>query len=268
MASINYKSEVEGFNEDLRLNNYSFMPIKDDEFGICKKLSETKAQAYFGKKVKEEEFKPHFIKTISILGEKTLEFYLKKGESIGIKRYSDINNGESIIEGNNMSQRILLTSRPLRQVDLVAYCHEFGHLPTILHPHKNEYYEFSEVFPMFLEYLADYQIEPESIKEIMTKIRLEPTKEMATNFLRNQRGIKNNNSYKDKYLRLDQRENMKYIRSLEFVLQLLKIYKSDRKAVIEELEKYVQSEKSMKEIGKTFGIKTEGCQNVLRLKSK
>lgn len=266
MGNIDYRNEVESFNEGLRLNNFSLMPTKGDEFGICKKLIETSAPVYLGKRVNEEEFKPHFIRTISIIGKKTLEFYAKNGEKVEIVRTREMNNGESMLEGNNTRQRILLTSKPLREIDLIAYCHEFGHVPTLLKPHKNEYYELSEVFSMFVEYLAKYQMDPQSVREIMTKLRLASTKESATYFLDSQRKIKNNNSYKDRFYKASQREDMKYIRSLEFVLQLLNIFKKDRQKVTEELEKYVLSEKSMKEIGETFGIKTEGCPNVLRLK--
>lgn len=265
MGNINYKAEILGYKEDLRLCNYSYMRLNDDEIDICNKISLKRAPVYLGRKVNVNELKPHFIKTISLFGDKIIDFYEKYGSDIKIERNKQFNNGELLLEGNRKNQRVLMTSRQLRQIDLVGYCHEFGHLPTLLKPHKNEYYEYSEVFPIFVECLAQYLIEPKDYRKIMKELRLESTCESARYYLNNESCIKNNNSKKDEYLKLEQKECMKYIRSLDLALQLIKIYQTDRRALFQEFEKYVYSEKSMKEIGKTFGINTDGCTNVLRL---
>lgn len=265
MGNINYKAEILGYKEDLRLCNYSYMRLNDDEIDICNKISLKRAPVYLGRKVNVNELKPHFIKTISLFGDKIIDFYEKYGSDIKIERNKQFNNGELLLEGNRKDQRVIMTLKQLRQVDLVGYCHELGHLPTMLKPHKNEYYEYSEVFPMFVEYLAQYLIEPKDFRKIMKEVRLEPTKKSAIYYLQNEQNIKNNNSNKARYLKFEQRECMKYIRSLDLTLQLIKLYQTNRSAVISEFEKYVYSEKSMKEISQTFGVKTDGCTNVLKL---
>ncbi len=263
-----YKSLFKENMESNKLFNCKFINDEEDRIGVCKALRDSKTSRYLGDAMPEYHFKNKFLGSICNLDFNSQAFYKNHIDKIAVVKTHELNNGEGLLLGNPIKQTLFLTRRPLHTIDYVEFSHELGHLPQMLKPHSNEYYEYIEALPMFFEYLACKQVDEENAFDIFLKIRLQMAKDAAREYLSYQKMIKGNNSYRDRCLELEQKEAYKYLKSLELAIELIKIYEKDNKDVTMELSKYIESEKSMKKIAKTLGISTTGCPNLMSLTRK
>lgn len=261
---MDYKNEVDLFNEKLNDDKSQLMPYNDDVVFICNDLNRMRIPKYLGQKIDEVEIKNLFLGSISCLGDKISHFYENVVPNILIIRDKKLKNSEAVIAGNSFSQDIYLTKKPLRITDYVSFSHELGHIPSIIKPHNKEYFELTESFPIFLEYIACREIDPNKAYETFLRIRLEIAKEMAKSCLDYNKKIKGKKEYKDRYFEIQKRDSYKYIKSMDLAMQLIDRFLTDPSIVLDELGKYVYSEKSMRNIAKTLDIDTKNCKRLLK----
>lgn len=262
-----YKEEVLGFQRHLDLHNAILMPINEDEIGICKELSRMHIDKYRGEPFDLSKVRSIFLGNISILGSKTKDYYEKRLPKIKIVKTSYLKNGYAEIYGFPGTQQIYVTNRPFTSLDFVAVSHELGHVPTIDNPVKSgkEYFEYIEVLSMYFEYIACQTLDQKRAKEILLKIRLEALKSEAMLYLDAAKKIKNNNSYADKMYECRKRDSYKYMKSLEFLLQLIEIAEKDQNKVNNLLDEIVLGNKSFREIEQELNINTNSCKKILSI---
>jgi DNA-binding CsgD family transcriptional regulator len=264
MGNVNFKYEVVCFEEFLRDNKSVLMDSEDMSIDSMKKLQGLKSFKYKGKKIDEDKLTINFLKCIDVLGKETVKFYKSNASNIPICRDNSFDNGEAVIIGNGFHQQIIMTSEDLTEEDFMAYTHELGHLPQMRKPFKDEYFEYIETFPMFLEYLASLSLGGKKNGDLFLKVRLEICKEMAKAYLRYCKDIKDDGSYKDKFLFYQKREILKYMKSLDYALQLIDRFSEDPKMTKRELDRYVSYEKSMRDIGRSLDINTKNCKKLMK----
>ena len=268
--NINYKEEVRGFERHLSLNKCVIMPKEDDEIGICKELSQIKSREYKGVTLDNGNIQKNFLSQISNLGIVTKAYYERKIPKTRIVRASSFRNGNAQIIGCHGKQLIYLTSKPFKDTDFIAYSHELGHVPSLENPTKNgnEYFEYLEVLPMYFEYLACKTINKELAYELFNQIRLGISKDEASIFLGANKEINHKSnapSNKDLFLETVKRESYKYIKSMEYALQLIERSNEDQYFVNQEIDKIVVGDKSFKDSRKSLDINTSGCKKILEL---
>ncbi len=149
----------------------------------------------------------------------------------------------------------------------IALSHEYGHAPTYVNPHKNkkEFYEYVEVLPIFFEYLACLALDRENAMKKFLDIRLDLIKEGAQDFFHQKKSVRGNGSYSDQHYINNMDDAYKYIKSFEYVLQLIDRFHEDSNMVNKELDKYVYGEKTMRELSSSLDINTAGCKKLLKL---
>lgn len=270
MDKFDYKSEVESFANDLKMYNCLLMPKEDDEIGICKELSQSKSNKYKGILLSNSDIQNLFLRNIRCLGPKTKNFYERKVPKIKIVKCNNLKNGEANIAGFFRTEQIYITDRPLKDVDLFAYFHELGHVPTFEKSNykSKEFYEYLEAFPIFLEALAMKNISNDYALELFKRIRTEISKNEASIYLQANWKMKNNGSYKDKFLETVKRECYQYIKSYEYALQLMERWQTDRNMVNNELDRYILGEVSLKDLRKELDIDTTGCKKIKQITRK
>ncbi len=264
MSTINFKHEVVCFENALHENRTILMKKEDMSYDSIKRLQKLKSKKYKGKRIDEDKLNINFLKCIDVLGKDTIEFYKTNASGITLCRDNSFDNGEAIIIGNRFNQQIIMSSKDLTDLDFMAYTHELGHLPQMRKPLKDEYFEYVETFPIFLEYLASLRIDGNTDGDLFLKVRLDICKEMANTYLRYSKDIKDDGSYRDKFLFYQKREILKYMKSLDYALQLIDRINDNPKKTKIELYKYVVSEKSMRDISKTLDIDTKGCRKLMK----
>ena len=264
MDTINFKYEVVCFEDALRENKSVLMKKEDMSIDSMRRLQKLKSKKYKGKKIDDGKLNVNFLKCIDVLGGDTKEFYRTYSSFTPLCRDDSFSNGEAIIIGNKFHQQIIMSSKDLTEIDFMAYTHELGHLPQMRKPLKDEYFEYIETFPMFLEYLASLKIGGKKDGDLFLKVRLNICKEMAKAYLRYSKDMKDDGSYKDKFLFYQKREIIKYMKSLDYALQLIDRINDDPKTTKKELDKYVLSDKSMRDISETLDINTNGCKKLMK----
>ena len=269
MVTINtkdYKYEADMFEEYLKSEKLELMKQNKNEYDIAKTISNISIKKNISKDF--DNFNNTFINSINILGKRTTDFFQNTLPKLKIVRSNSLKHGEAFLIGYEKQQNVVITDKPLKDIDYVTYSHELGHVPQMIKKVPNEYYEYIEAYPILLEYLACKEINPQNAFELFKSIRFNDTKDMATLYLKYQREIRNNGSHHDRYFETQKREVMKYIISLELALKLIDRIENDSKKTLPLLEKYVMREKSMKEVGTSLGIDTTGCKKLIRVATK
>ena len=266
--SINYKEEILGFERALKSNKAILMPQEEDEVLVCKQLQRMHVDKFNRRPIDFDSVKSLFLGNISILGDKTKLYYGQRGPLIKIERTCELKPGYAEIVGFPKKEKIYVTNRQFTDEDFIAVSHEFGHVPTLENPAKDEYFEYFEVLPMYLEYLACLGIDKEKAMDLFLKIRLDSVKRESKFYLDHTRQIKNNNSNSDKMHTLLRRDYYKYIKSLEFVLQLIERANGDQEKVNELLDQVVLGQRAIKDIRKPLDIDTTGCKQLLKIAAK
>ena len=268
--AVNHSEEVIRFNNHLYIDNEILCDNIDDSKEVCERLSKLYISPYVGELVKINRSKKLFLNSVSNLGESTKDFYKRRVSKVKISKASFFPNGEQIDNGEAMllatksKPTILISkSRQTTSRDLIAIFHEFGHLPTLLNGSNKDYYEYEEVLPIYFEYLACKQINSEKAKELLLQIRLEVSSYLAQNYMWFNRLSCNDDHSKIVDINNKKRECFKYIKSLEYVLQLIDVEDEDKSIVNDSIDRIVRNETSFRELESSLGIDTYGSKKIL-----
>ena len=263
-----YSDKINEFNKRLTALNLELLPYDEEEVEICKKISNLKVRPFFGDLLTNFYFYDSFMNAIEGFNSKTRKYYNNIVNRIIISPNPNVESGHADTTAHyGKIGNIFLTAEPLREMDFIAFSHEMGHLPFYIDNSKEDYYEYIEAFPMFLEYLAcKYLVEDDlKAKERYLRIIMERVN-FAANFIINKdKEITGDNEVKDTYLYCEEREYYRYITSAEFAMQLIERMDKNRFVVNHQIDKYVNHDKSMKDIAKKLDIDVKGCKTLVKV---
>ena len=222
-----YKEEYLEFTDFLKENNYELKEISDSDKEICKRLSTIMIDSINPNSFSYNKRNQVFLQSIKNLGKYTKDYYKKNIKLIKKEKIDEFDNGYAEIAGNSKKQKIFITNKPFTDMDFIAYSHELGHIPALKDGTHGEYFEYSEVLSIFLEYLSCIPIYKENAKNIFLKNRLLIAKDEATNYLNMDNEVCYVDKYHYLYLESMKRDCIKYIYSLEYVLYLIELYDND-----------------------------------------
>lgn len=265
---INYKEECLMFDEFIKYNNFSIKELSLNEKKICEDLSKIKVAKHKKMDFNYRKIKETFLESISDLGKDTKEYYKYQISRLKINRSNLCENGYAEIIGKSKKQVICMTNKKIKDIDFIAYSHELGHVPTLINGARLDYYEYSEILPMFLEYLSCLKIYKDDAKKEFIKIRLDTAKNEAFNYKK----LDNEKCFDDKYYYMfienSKRDNLKYIISLEYVLGLIELYDIDKYKIKEIIDLIVTGYSSFKDCEVSLDIDTGKCKKLSSLAKK
>ena len=263
-----FREEVDMYNEFLQLSNAIVMPQQEDKIGICKELKRVRNERFERVCFDFDSIDSSFIQNLRVLGKGTQRYFEAVVPKIKIVKDNAFRTGDAQIVGNKTDQFMYVSSRPFTDTDFVAASHEYGHVPSLRNPSKNEkeYYEYLEVIPMYFEYLALCRLKGKDKGQRQFVLsRLMELKEEADRFIRENRRIRGNGSFEDQAYETRKNDSYKYIKSFEYTLQLIERASQDQKSVNLLLDQVVTGDKSMRSIERPLEIDTRGCKRILSL---
>ncbi len=268
MSNI-FGEEVFLFDKHLEDNHAVISKPEEDEVAVCKRLSQMRSN-YFQKEPFDYScVKPMFLSELSYLGPVAQKYFREEIPGISIKRISELSNSYAEIIKCGKEIRMYVTSKPFDKIDFIAACHEFGHIPSFKNPvrHGYELFYYMEVLPMYLEYLGCLvsSDDKDKAKEYLILHRLNDLKGEAYLYLHFYRMICGDHSYEDMAYETRIRDYYKYIKSFEFLLQLIERAEEDPKLVNSLLDKVVTGKKAIKDLRRPLEINTSGCPKILSL---
>ncbi len=259
-----YEEEIDNFERTIKDSSYTFIDNQDYE-ELIDVFNRVYLKESLGKKLKDVDLKALFLDTIKKMGKDTQDFYKNQMPKIKLVRDPYIGHDEAYSLGKKDSQLIHITYRPLYAYDFACFSHELGHIPGFIKVAKDDYFEYNEVLPMLMEYLAWYKAENiEGIYEFL-KNRLAILKESAQVFFYYKYSLEGLDDVGKKYLEMKTKRVESYFHSFEYVLKLIERISEDEDIALSEVDKYVTGDKSLKDIGKTLGIDTSGCKKLLKI---
>lgn len=251
-----YQEECNDFEDLFKCNNYCLKGVSNNDKEICKRLGNLNISSIENLHFKYNKIIPLFLGSIKDLGKDTKEYYDNKLMNIKINRSRVFDNGSAEVIGNSKIQTVYLTRKAFKTTDFIAFSHELGHLPSFEIGAKNEYFEYSEILSIFFEYLSWLKLNKENAKELFIKLRLSIAKEESNYYILED----NENVYLDKYhhdyLEYSKRNHIKYIYSLEYVLNMIDIYDSDKKTINYLIDSIINSNSTFKDEEEKLGINT------------
>ena len=263
MSEKDYKCAADEYYADLKRKKTYFMDIDEqEELNIQTMLSEMPTKRRIGKYM--NNFRDRMLASNIRLSDNIFEYYKETIPKVRIEREPKLRHGEAFLInfGNGYLQVMILPSKPFREIDFLAYCHEYGHCPYIAKNVEGEYFDFNEAFSIFLEFCACREIDEEHAIELFKDFRLQHFKNSALTNFKIEEDKKNDGSNRDRYLDVIRKENSKYFTSLELALGLDERIKTDRDFTIGELEAYINREKSMREVSESLDIDTTGYKRL------
>ena len=261
---VNYEYETEAFYDDVKSYKVEFIKELDDRIGICKEVIDSNCIDYKGRKISNFKFNKDISVFLDNMPLGLKRYYKEVLPKVRIAKDETILNGEAFMIGCDKTVSVMVTNKPLKDIDLIAYSHEFGHIPIFLNPTGDEYYEYMEVLPMYLEYLACKKLNDNNPHELFINQRMTDLKVMAKDYIRNNREIRNNESDKDKFYKKENLEIFKYFKSIDYALQLIECEKEDENAVHFLLAQNAYGNRSFKKIANYLDIDTRGCRKLLK----
>lgn len=269
---VNFEEEVKKFTNGISRFKMLMLPKDKNEYMINRNLAKATIEPVRFSQIDEsnfeEEFERLFISNIHFFGKNIARYYRSLMSNVTIVRDKDFENGAAQIELYKGKITLTLTQNHLTLEDFIAYSHELGHLPSFVNPVEHEYYDYSETLPIFMEYLACGMIDTENKMDLFLRNRLDSTRSDAIDFLYYYGKLRDDYSYREKFLIIQLRETMMYNRSFDFALQLINRLKNNSDEIRYQLIQNIFSEKSFKEIAEDLGIKTDGCKNLLKVKKR
>ena len=238
------------FDIFIKYYNQELLEFDEKDFEICRRFSSFVSDKYEGINLNLPKLYKMFSSSIEPLGDKTKRFYQ---ESPKIKRTS-FENGYAEIIGNSKDQIIYLTRNRLKDIDFIAFSHEMGHIPILKKGGNYDYFEYSETLSIFFEYLASIYLDKDNVYSLFLKNRLDVGAEESLFFLEASENIKDDNSQDDYDLLINMRESYKYIISLEYALNLIELYNTDKKTFNNYLDEIVVGKSSFKELEKDLNL--------------
>ena len=215
-----------------------------------------------------------FRKTISFLGEDTVEFFKKHMDHISFNTTYDFKNGEATMEIWGSKRYIdrkytslvfYNTDKAYKQGDFIASCEQFGRIPGIINTTHKDYFEYGNVLPYFCSYLACKDVNEKEAYKTFLEFQLKDIQrdaKKAPKFASAGREAEYQNE--KRLFSLIHNFNMRYVRSLDYALQLIERYEQDPSTVTQELRDYLWNSKNFIQIGEDLDISTEGCKKLLK----
>lgn len=259
----NYKEEVEAFKGDLKLFDEVLVKSYEDQYGICKELSSINAKYYLGNKMDSSNIKNLFLGAIKPLNYRIVDYYRGISSKVDIDRNPYLMNGDALITQSD-PLKIYITSNEFRDSDFIAFSHEFGHIPQIENTTNHDSYFYGEILPIFLEYLACTKIDKNNAFELFLKQRMYDVKKSSKIYLDLQKEIRRSSSYKLEALKNRQLETIRYLKSFDYVIQLIDRFKDSRTDVISELEEVLFNKNTFSKMEKRLDIDTDGCRRLIK----
>ena len=266
---LDYKEECFMFDEFIKYNNFSVKELSSIEKEICSDLSKIKVRKHKNIDINYRKINELFLESIDSLGKDTIDYYKYQLSKLKINRSMIYENGYAEIVGNSRNQEVCVTKRKFKDIDFIAFSHELGHIPTLINGARLDYYEYSEVLPIFFEYLSCLNTYKNmNAKEEFLKMRLDIAKNEALRYekLNNERCYLNKYHYL--YLENLKRDNLKYILSLEYVLNLIDIYDLDKDKIKEIIDFVVVGFSTFKDCEKMLDIDTSKCKKLTNILNK
>ena len=203
------------------------------------------------------------------MGRDTFSFYEREVPGVKIKKVDRFPNGGIILPGGaaifrcNNTGVIYTHKKDHTTKDIVAMFHEFGHLPLIVNGANGDYFEYQEALPIYMESLGCGVIDGEHAKETFEKINLAVATSQARDFMYYVEHDNDQNRAAKRLNEINRRTCFSYIKSFEYVLQLLERYQEDHRAVDKAIDKVINKEASFKSIERLLDIDTKGCKKIL-----
>ncbi len=265
-----FEKEIKSFWHSLRVNNLIFREPSENLTYLSFKLKDVEYEDFIGNDMDSVDYSELFTDMIKDLGKITKLIYKKDFiPSIIIARDPKAKKGYGKIEADIDCLTIILPGNKFKEVDFITYCHEMGHVPQIAYG-RYDYLEYDEVLSLFFEYLACLYLRPENGERLFLELTKQRCKEFSRNhmFFEDYTTTKKMNraeeySY-EVYKEAKKIDNYKYIKSLDITLQLIDIYKNDRKRFKREIDQYVAGYKRIKDIVKDLDIETKTCRTLIK----
>ena len=210
-----------------------------------------------------KKMKEFFLNSINCLGNTTNDYYKEILPRIKIVKTKHFENGYAEVVENSKLQKVYITNKKIQNVDYIACCHEFGHIPYINNKTKCDYYEYSEVLSIFFEYLSCLYLYKDDAYDFFLKQRLKIAKDESCFYLDSYNCDYYENEYHYRYLENSKLDNLKYILSLDYVLNLIDIYNNDKSIIKELIDSVVSGESSFKEKQINLGI-DDNCLKLIK----
>lgn len=274
-----YVENIRHFNEMLKSMNYSFLydysfdDVKKIE-NLCKKICLYNGKNIYDKKINVTNVFNIFLEIIKSIGNKELyEYYKEKVFEIPISFDKGMKKGNAFIEYYFIDNGIFVNSVHMsnnikRCMDVSSYVHEMGHVACFDNKprDKSDYFEYSEVLSILLEYFCFVFLLGKKGEEFFFKERLSLEKIAA------KAGIKSINSLnrvnisdeKKQYLISDIADSNKYFVSSDFAFQCVDLVKKDRIEFLKMFSSTLLGENTVKEFGDSLGIKNDGCKRLIK----
>lgn len=232
-----YKEEWESFENNLFYNNFSKKILNGNEKEICDIISNFQVGNIKITRFNSEEIKKLFLSSIKDLGNDTKDYFNKVLPNIKIVKSKYIETGYAEIIGNSKKQNVYITNKKMHDMDFIACCHEFGHIPYLQKGANGDYFEYSEILSIFFEYLACLYLYKQDAYNIFLNQRLKISKDEANSYLELCSEDCFENKYHYYFLEDLKRDNLKYILSLDYALKLIDFYNNN----IEEIKNLIDS---------------------------
>lgn len=261
------------FFNSLDCNKQTLSEDLSDWKTVCDELSRKTVDPFVGEPVKyrPRKIKNMFLGSIEKLGTDTKCFYNRELPRVKIKKRVRFPDGEIIEPGVAGIFRcddtgVVYTQKKSHTTnDVIATYHEMGHLPLIINSANGDYFEYQEILPIFMEFLACKELDEVKAKEIFTKIRAYESIKHADDYMYFENkgliGISNAAKLNQIYKRCA----ISYIKSLEYVLQLIDRMEQEPAMVEHAIDKVIDGESSFKEMEKFLEVDTHGCKKILSM---
>lgn len=255
------------------LYDYSFDYIKEVE-NLCKKICLYNGKIIYDRKIKISNVFNAFLEIVKFLGNKELyEYYKEKVFEIPITFDKGMRKGNACIEYYFIEDGIFVNSVHMsnhikRCMDLSSYVHEMGHVAYFDNKprDKSDYFEYSEVLSILLEYFAFVFLLDKKGEDIFFKERLSMEKNAAKAAIKSINNLNriNVSEEKKKYLISDIADSNKYFVSSDFVFQCVDLLKEDRTEFLKLFSSTLLGDNTVKEFGENLGIKSDNCKRLIK----
>ncbi len=253
--------EINDFYEQMK-KDHTVFTLEDLNTDFFLSLCNCEKKNYLGEDFLDD-FELSFFHMIDSFPDSIKQFYYENLPHVSIYHDPHLEHGFSYLEGDLNIHGIILPDGKMKEVDFFSYCHELGHLPTLMNPTMEEAFEYGEVFPMFLEYLACTYNNPEDGYQNYLSMMKWLLKEFSISYLKYDQ-LESNDYIKKLYASIQKKEHQKYFYSFDFCLQLIDKYQENSQSVFNQISLYVLGKKSMKEISNDLNIHVNGCQEIER----
>jgi len=243
--------EIDNFDLFVKYYNQDLIKLEEKDYEICRRFSSYNATKYDGINLNYAKLYKMFLKSIDSLGNDTKEYY--RNTNVTIKRVIS-ESGYAEIVGNTKQQTIYLNKAHLKDIDFIAYSHEMGHIPSLKSGDHFDFLEYGEILPIFFEYLAALYLDKDNTDTLFLMNRLDAGEIASFLFIESNAMIKGNGSIGDKMLYNEMREHYKYIISLEYALNLIELYHTDRIEFNKYLDNIIIGKNNFKELEKNLNL--------------